>query len=457
MTIDLFTPIVPQERWHPNFRRIVEHGLDEERAVLRAWADGFVDRDGKFVQEFQKTFNSGFWELYVHAVLRESRCELDLRHAAPDFVIEGGPFGRLVAECVVALNPEAGLPEWVTQDIAAPRVRETLLDLAVLRLSQAIAEKIRKWREAYSLLPQCVGRPYVICVAPFEQPGGHQQGTEAIDRVLFGGPRPIFEPDAIGKARVVGHSRFDKVFKPSGAEVQLGVLLDPNVSFVSGVVFSSLATWSKVSALAARRYDTHFVFQHIRYWSNRGLVVKGTPKEKYRETLVDGAHLFLNPNATHPLDADAWKARGFGVHRHQTDGTFSDVPEGVLIGRRAYRIGHVRMAPHAAPPGAKEHAAVRPPDGVLFGGPSRVPGVDEIYVMLHRGWTVVIGRHADGDVWQSRFRPGTFLSVEQFFTNGPEGEGASPLRPERALLIEETKRYLDRVIDSKHDEDDGPE
>jgi hypothetical protein len=41
--------------------------------VLTDWARGFIDRDGKFVKEFQTTFNSCFWELYVYAVLKRYR------------------------------------------------------------------------------------------------------------------------------------------------------------------------------------------------------------------------------------------------------------------------------------------------------------------------------------------------------------------------------------------------
>lgn len=39
---------------------------------------GFEDRDGKFVKEFQTTFNSSFWELYLFACLRDGlSCKVD--------------------------------------------------------------------------------------------------------------------------------------------------------------------------------------------------------------------------------------------------------------------------------------------------------------------------------------------------------------------------------------------
>ena len=59
--MDLFTEAVPKEKQHPNFKAITTPGLNEpELKVISDWADGFIDRDGKFTVEFQTTFNSSF-------------------------------------------------------------------------------------------------------------------------------------------------------------------------------------------------------------------------------------------------------------------------------------------------------------------------------------------------------------------------------------------------------------
>src|SRR5205814_9575323 len=57
LAMDLFTPVVPEGELHPNFRALIGNFSPGDRAVLAEWADGFVDRDGKFVTEFQTTFN----------------------------------------------------------------------------------------------------------------------------------------------------------------------------------------------------------------------------------------------------------------------------------------------------------------------------------------------------------------------------------------------------------------
>ena len=85
--MDLFTPIVDKKKLHPSFRAIVcernRYALD----VLQDWARGFQDRDGKFVKEFQTSFESAFWELYLHAVLKHFQLAVDFQHNRPDFVV----------------------------------------------------------------------------------------------------------------------------------------------------------------------------------------------------------------------------------------------------------------------------------------------------------------------------------------------------------------------------------
>jgi hypothetical protein len=61
--MDLFTPIVSEAEQHPNFRTISKQNNQFNFDVVNEWADDFQDRDGKFVKEFQATFDSSFWEL----------------------------------------------------------------------------------------------------------------------------------------------------------------------------------------------------------------------------------------------------------------------------------------------------------------------------------------------------------------------------------------------------------
>ena len=83
--VNLFSPQVKLGQFHPHFLHAMKHPY--ECAVLESWANGFVDRDGKFVREFQTTFNSSFWELYLFACLKELGLCVNFSYDAPDFVL----------------------------------------------------------------------------------------------------------------------------------------------------------------------------------------------------------------------------------------------------------------------------------------------------------------------------------------------------------------------------------
>ena len=83
----LFEPIVAESLQHPNFRNIMKIRNGFNLDVINDWAKGFVDRDGKFVMEFQTTFDSCFWELYLFSVLKKYEMQVDFSKESPDFCI----------------------------------------------------------------------------------------------------------------------------------------------------------------------------------------------------------------------------------------------------------------------------------------------------------------------------------------------------------------------------------
>ena len=109
MTVDLFSPMLDEHQQHLVFRRLCGPGQAAERDVLRDWSEGFVDRDGKFVKEFQTTFESSMWELYVHACIRELGGVVDFKHTRPDFVASLRGVD-LCIEATVAQPPAGGRP-----------------------------------------------------------------------------------------------------------------------------------------------------------------------------------------------------------------------------------------------------------------------------------------------------------------------------------------------------------
>lgn len=163
----LFDPVVDESRQHHNFKSICRAGNGFALDVLNDWARGFVDRDGKFVEEFQTTFNSAFWELYIFAVLKKYGLVVDFSKIRPDFCI---PQQRLVIEATIASNAQGAEPEHARKGQAPPADLNPFNMRSILRLSNSISEKHRKYQKAYVQLDHVKNQSFVIAVASFDQP-----------------------------------------------------------------------------------------------------------------------------------------------------------------------------------------------------------------------------------------------------------------------------------------------
>src|SRR5437870_2107314 len=144
--MDLFSPLVPEADWHPNFRALMipEFG-DAERETIVEWTSDFSDRDGKFVKEFQTTFNSSFWELYLNAAFRDVGYRADFSFSRPDFVIRYGSGQALTAEAVIASHADGYRPEWDRPFELLNNIdRQQILDYATIRIANAIWSKYQK-------------------------------------------------------------------------------------------------------------------------------------------------------------------------------------------------------------------------------------------------------------------------------------------------------------------------
>jgi len=295
--MDLFTPIVPEAQQHQVFKMLLEPRHAPERAVLENWAQGFVDRDGKFVQEFQTTFESSLWELYLNAAVREWGFEIDRTHASPDFVVtEPVPFSL---EATIARPPQSGKPpiNWDVSDI--PREFGLFNSEATLRITNSLSAKLQRYREHYSQLPHVADRPFVIGLATYDRPLAHFAAARPILAALYGlyHDEAMTPPDA---DKVVSY-KVEAVTKSQCVDVPLGLFCDDSYEEASAVIHSSLVTWGKLRALAD---DPEALTVFMTLHPQEGTLepeVRRTRKADYSEHLLDGLWVLHNPHAKHPL------------------------------------------------------------------------------------------------------------------------------------------------------------
>jgi hypothetical protein len=301
--MDLFTPVVSEEAQHPNFRMITRYGNTFNCDVLNEWARGFKDRDGKFVKEFQTTFDSSFWELYLFAVMKHFQLEVDFSFSAPDFVITN--HGGINVEATVASHAQGSIPESVQS--GAP-IREDLNEFnrqTIIRISNSFDAKRRKYNESYSGLPHLQNRPFVLAVSAFDRPFAWLTCQRAIEAVLYG--YYVDEERFLRQGGALEGHRIESVTKDNKSPVPVGIFASDDFAWLSAVIFSSTATWGKVRALSSDP-NPNIVFQAVkRNLSDVMPLVTKTIKPDYHESLLDGLRVYHNPEATHKLKKDIFR------------------------------------------------------------------------------------------------------------------------------------------------------
>ena len=301
--MNLFSPVAPRDRWHPLFAMLMNPSYLPEQKVLQGWADGFEDRDGKFVFEFQTTFESCMWELYLHAYLKEIDADINLSHHAPDFVIDGPT--KFCMEATIAA-PAQGEQSAIGYDPRSiPENFNYFNSQAAIRLSNSLSSKLLKYKKSYRSFPYVQGRPFVIAVAPFDRPFSHFAVNRPIIAALYGVHYDEEAAIAIGpSATEIPRFEVDGAIKGNGASVPMGLFADADNKEISAVVYSSVATWGKIRALADSP-NARSIYQTL-HPNENGLIpeLRVAKKSEYHEHLLDGLHVFHNPFAEHPLSPD---------------------------------------------------------------------------------------------------------------------------------------------------------
>lgn len=304
--MDLFTPQVEQEKLHHNFLEMTKEKFPYARELLTQWADGFVDRDNKFIKEFQTSFNSSFWELYLHSVFKSYGFEIDFSKAFPDFVISN-PYSVCV-EAVISNNAYNAKAEYERNpnmdDIPN---REEIVRTATIRLANAIIYKYNsKYKKIYSKQEYVQGKPFILAVAPFEQPYFWEQTNCAINHVLFGVKGYEFKnPKNRIYTEITNCIIEPFIEKDNGSEIPLGFFTDNQMEEVSAILFSNVATMGKVRALTKDKDPREMFFSFNKFNANAYHPKTGMlPKYLYTESLESGLCLYINPFARYPLEMD---------------------------------------------------------------------------------------------------------------------------------------------------------
>lgn len=343
--MDLFKLEVEEHNLHPNVRSIIDQACyAQARKNINEWATGLTDRKNewrKFVKEFQISFNSSFWELYLNKAFAELGFQVDYSKESPDFCLIHSSGRTLNVEAVTSnprlngakeLQSAQGLPA----DIMLGD--EQYYDARAIKLTGKIRDKrdlflAGKKKHPYSSLDHVKGKPFVLALAPFDESLSFSQNNIAINRALYG------VDNKTGSGRPAIHRALNENSNP----VEFGIFTNDSYKEISAVIFSTVGMFSKAligtdigGFVKATRYremgivefmakeGLHRIGKHhtevspghdifsLRFFNGDlicGSDVTLCKPTDHSETHLDGLHLYYNPFAEIPLPKDLFAAK----------------------------------------------------------------------------------------------------------------------------------------------------
>lgn len=307
--IDFFAPVRDEALLNPDFVRLRnEEIFSPARGLIEPMMRWHDDADGNFVEQFQTTgFDQRIWELYLFATLIELGYELDQAEAVPDFcasdlvasfTLEAVTVGPTRQDGVIVPLPPMDTPE---------HRLAYLKQYMPIKFGSALFSKLRK---EYWKRPNVAGAPFLLAIADFSSLGSMVHSCSALELYLYGIEHDGHH-DESGKLiitpRKIDEHRWGNKVIPSG------FFNLPGAENVSAVFVNNSGTISKFNRMGLQGG----------FGSGRVLMIReGTavdhdpnalePKifravvnsEGYEEGWVEGANIFHNPNALHPVPED---------------------------------------------------------------------------------------------------------------------------------------------------------
>lgn len=308
MNLDLYKNIkgLDEKKQHEKFLLLKnESQLRCEKAILSDWALGLIDKDKKFVRQFQETFHSSFWEMYLYKLFREANFELDQTHQVPDFIIKA-PI-ELYVEAVVANIKNTGRKENTRtledqMSMAIPPYLQydfyQLLDEAIIRSSSAIKYKHEKLKNKYVNHDWVnSANPFIIALSSYDQVNYGKEYIYPMLALLYG---MYFDSDS------ENYFKKDKVIKKeTNREIPLGIFLNNEYEDVSAIIYSCTITLGKLTSLSISMGNpSSNAVYNIRKDCTTNKYLLQVVDQSSPEHLADGVFIFHNPNAKNKLPED---------------------------------------------------------------------------------------------------------------------------------------------------------
>ena len=294
-------------RLHPNKRNrylkllVEEPGYFPAKVMMEELAYWFHDPDGTFIRAMQgNEFNARLFELYLSAMFYELDFESDRTHPQPDFLLK--KMGLTVCVEAVTVAEEA-----VENENKAINIDDFMREIALhakeempFRFFRSLRKKVDHRPEPLKVpywdLPHTQGHPFIIAIHDYSRSHSMSFSEPAIRSLLYG-----ISLDEGVLSRIERHEKEGRTI-PSNF---FGNLKNKNISAVLLVTQATIPKFNRIGRVAGLRSPVDFAFVSGVRTDN-----KGVPKPfsalvehpAYTEYWHEGAYLYHNPNAEHPVD-----------------------------------------------------------------------------------------------------------------------------------------------------------
>ncbi|EPC8060006.1 hypothetical protein ACR3FW_002151 [Yersinia enterocolitica] len=375
--MDLFTPQVATERLHPLVKQIIAEPVYHPAIkTINSWGAGILERRGegdKFIKEFQTTFNSSFWELYLNKAFIELGFNIDYSYESPDFHLIHSSGDHVNVEAVTSNNIDNEKEEYYSPSSlngAAQIDFDEFMDNSSTRLIGKIRDKKNlfidngKKKHPYSKLPHVIGNPFILAIAPFDSLLSSGQNNRAINRILYG-------IDTLPDGTI---KKIPTIRTKAGNTIDLGIFTNDSYKEISAIIFSTVGMFSKAVIEAkipckvkATKYR-QFTFNEFKKLSDMGIEKLGKNLKEFenedilltfrypsgnnvvgydmyfcdsirhQEKHIDGLHIYHNPYASLPLKRQIFNAKELTYNSYNINhrNLIVEHNDGALVSRNTY-------------------------------------------------------------------------------------------------------------------------
>ena len=304
-----FESRINEKKLNPKFKFLLNFQYTSERELLTSWIERFKIKDGvdKTINQFQETFHSVFWEVYLNEVFSSLGYKTDENVVSPDFCLLVNE-GKIYIEAVVSnvADSEPKEAERTSDDVYGDNDHYKILDESIVRLYNSFIQKHTEYVKNYSNTPCVKESPFVLAIGDYAQINYGQSFYYPLLALLYGA---YYDKDDIREdLLILGEDDFGKEYKyleshikKNGAKLKVGLFDSSEYSHISAVIYSCTTTLGKLSSLSEDHVPLEKFIVLTRQLESMEYDISRYSKQQPDENLYDGIFVYHNPHAAKKL------------------------------------------------------------------------------------------------------------------------------------------------------------